>query len=86
MCKNDNDKDLLTNKSTSKNNIMEGVAGELDVQNNITRRDSESTIIYDPNEYVYVSTGQACRSKRDRSELSDSDTETLNRLQKQHKQ
>ena len=54
---------------------MEGVEGELDVHNNITRRDSESTIIYGPNEYADVSTGQACTSKRDRSELSDSDTE-----------
>ena len=54
---------------------MEGVEEELDVQNNITRRNSESTITYDPNEYVDVSTGQACRSKRDRSKLSDSDTE-----------
>ena len=37
---------------------MEGVEGEPDVQNKITRRDSESTIIYDPNEYADVSTGQ----------------------------
>ena len=75
LCKNNNDKESLTNESTSKNNIMEGVEGEPDVQNNITRRDSESTIIYDPNEYADVSTGHACTSKRDRSELSDSDTE-----------
>ena len=54
---------------------MEGVEGEPDVQNNITRRDSESTIIYDPHEYADVSTGHACTSKRDRSEFSDSDTE-----------
>ena len=54
---------------------MEGVEGEPDVQNNITRINSESTIIYDPKEYADVSTGQACTSKRDRSELSDSDTE-----------
>ena len=40
---------------------MEGVEGEPDVQNNITRRDS--TIIYDSNEYADVSTGQACTSK-----------------------
>ena len=75
LCKNNNDKESLTNESTSKNNIMEVVEGEPDVQNNITRRDSDSTIIYDPNEYAYVSTGHACTSKRDRSELSDSDTE-----------
>ena len=54
---------------------MEGLEGELDVQDNITRRDSESKIIYDPNECAVVSTGHACTSKRDRSELSDSDTE-----------
>ena len=47
---------------------MEGVERELDVQNKITHRDSESTIIYDPNEYADVATGQSCRSKRDRSE------------------
>ena len=54
---------------------MEGVERERDVHNKITRRDSKSTIIDDPNEYADVSTGHACRSKRDRSELSDSDTE-----------
>ena len=54
---------------------MEGVEGEPDVQNKITRRDSESKIIYDPNEYADVSTGQTGSFKRDRSELSDSDTE-----------
>ena len=75
LCKYDNDKESLTNESTSKNNIMEGVEGEPDVQNKITRRDSESTIIYDPNEYADVSTGQTGSFKRDRSELSDSDTE-----------
>ena len=75
LCKNNNDKESLTNESTSKNNIMEGVEGEPDVQNNITRRDSESTIIYDPNEYADVSTGHTCTSKRDRPKLSDSDTE-----------
>ena len=54
---------------------MEGVERERGVLNSITSRDSESTIIVDPNEYADVSTGLACRSKRDRSELSDSDTE-----------
>ena len=75
LCKYNNDKESLTNESTSKNNIMEGVEGEPDVQNKITRRDSESTIIYDPNEYADVSTGQTGSFKRDRSEFSDSDTE-----------
>ena len=43
---------------------MEGVEGEPDVQNKISRRDSESTIIYDPNEYADVSTGQTGSLKR----------------------
>ena len=73
--KDTNEDEAFIKESTSQSNIMEGVERERDVQNKITRRDSETTIIYDPNEYADVSTGQACRSKRDRSELSDSDTE-----------
>ena len=42
-----------------------------DYHNKITRRDSQITIIHDPNEYADVSTGQTCRSKR-----SESDTES----------
>ena len=60
---------------------MEGVEGKPDVQNNITRRDSESTIICDPHEYADVSSGHACTSKRDRSELSDSDTEPTTEIE-----
>ena len=36
LCKNNNDKESLTNESTSKTNIMGGVEGEPDVQNNIS--------------------------------------------------
>ena len=75
LYKDTNEDEAFIKESTSQGNIMEGVEGEPYVQNKITRRDSESTIIYDPNECADVSTGHACRSKRDRSELSDSDTE-----------
>ena len=42
---------------------MDGVEREKDVQNPITRRESDGTIIDDPNEYADVSTGQTGISK-----------------------
>ena len=70
-----NDKESLTNESTSKNNIMEGVEGEPDVQNKITRRDSSVQLYMIQTNTQMYQLDQTGSFERDRSELSDSDTE-----------
>ena len=77
MYKDTNEDDAFIKDSISQSNSIGGVEREQDVQNKITRRDSESTIIYDPNEYADASTGLTGRFKIYRSELSDSDTEPI---------